>query len=74
MTVVEGVVGLIASSIAIITALFIAVRYLGRKFDKWAEAVIENSTVIIKLTDRVSTLEGSVKTLESVITVSSGKQ
>lgn len=67
ITVIEGISGLVASIIAIIGAFIIGVRYLGRKFDKWANAVIENSTAIRHLTDRVFTLEGSVKTLENVM-------
>ena len=70
ITLVEGVCGLVASIIAIIGAFVIGVRYLGRKFDKWANALIENSDALRHLTDRVFTLEGSVKTLENVMTKS----
>ena len=68
MTALEGIIGLIASVIAIIGAIFIAVRYLGRKLDKWANTIIENSTAMRDLTHRVSTLEGAINTLKSVMT------
>lgn len=61
MTFVEGVVGLIASVIAIIGALILVARYLARRFDKWTEAVIENSTVMRNLAARVTRLEGAIK-------------
>ena len=70
LTTVQGIVGMVASVIAILGGLTIAVRYLGKKFDKWADAVIENSGAVRSLTDRVTRLEGAVDTLKGVMTKS----
>ena len=70
LTTVQGIVGMVASVIAILGGLTISVRYLGRKFDKWADAVVENSSAVRGLTDRVTRLEGAVDTLKGVMTKS----
>lgn len=60
MTEVEGIIGLIASVCAIIGALVLCSRYLARRFDKWADALIENSKAVKDLTVRVVRLEGAI--------------
>lgn len=57
MTAIEGIFGLIASVFAILTGLFLAARYIGRKIDQWIEVEIENSSVIKTLSSRILRLE-----------------
>lgn len=57
MTFVESIVSLIASVFAILTGLVLVGRYIGKKFDHWAETVVENSDAVKKLTLRVIRLE-----------------
>lgn len=59
-TAVEGIIGLIASVCAIIGAIVVMARWLGRKFDRWSDAVIENSSAVKDLTLRVTFLEGAI--------------
>jgi hypothetical protein len=61
MTLIEGIVGLIASVFAIVGTMIYVARYLGRRFDKWAEAVVSNSQAIRTLTTRVGRLEIALK-------------
>lgn len=61
MTFIEGIVGLVASVIAIVTALVLAVRYLGKKFDKWVETQVQNTRAVQLLTVRVVRLERTLK-------------
>lgn len=60
MTELEGVIGLIASVCAIIGALVIVARYMVRRFDRWADALIENSRAMRDLSQRVTLLEGAI--------------
>ena len=60
MTSVEGIIGLIASVFAILAGLTVACRYMAKRFDRWTEAVIENSDAIRGLIDRVATLERQI--------------
>lgn len=53
----EGLLGMAASVIAILTAGVFLVRFLVRRFDKWAESVVENTGAMRELSERVSKLE-----------------
>lgn len=61
MITIEGIIGLIASVFSIVAALTVTARYLGKRFDKWADALIENSRAIRLLTVRVGKLEERIK-------------
>jgi hypothetical protein len=61
MTLAEGIIGMVASVSTILIGVGILIRYIGKRFDKWAEAVIENSKAIRNLTNRVVALEGTIK-------------
>lgn len=67
MTVTEGIVGLIASVIAIVGALVVAVKYLDHRFHKWANDVISDSDTIRALTNRVATVEGALRAMETIM-------
>lgn len=54
-------VSFLASTIAIITAIGFAARYIARRFDKWIERVVENTGAIRSLSARVSKLEGTIR-------------
>lgn len=56
----EGLIGLIASVFAILGGMVIMARYIAKRFDKWANAVIENSEALRGLSERVATLEGAM--------------
>jgi hypothetical protein len=60
MTTIEGAIGLVASVVAIIGALVITARYLAKRFDNWASAVVENSKAMRDLSTRVARLEGAM--------------
>jgi hypothetical protein len=60
MTNLEGIIGLIASSCAIIGAIILVGRYVARRFDRWIDAVVENSGVIRGLSTRITTLEETI--------------
>ena len=66
----EAIVGLIASVIAILTGLILATRYIARridtKFDRWTNAVIANSSVMVNLTERIVRLEGQLEGITRV--------
>ena len=65
MTLAEGIIGLLASVITILTGLAFAVRYISKRFDTWAEAVVENSKAMRSLTERVAKLEGAIEQIGS---------
>lgn len=69
MTVAEGIAGLIASVLTIIAAIIVMGRYMDRRFHKWADSVITNSKIINDLSQRVTSVEGAVHTLETVVRV-----
>lgn len=60
MTAIEGIIGLIASVAAIIGSLIIVARFMARRFDRWADAIIENSKAMRDLSVRVAHLEGAM--------------
>jgi len=43
--------------VSTLTGVFFIARYLGRRFDRWANAVVDNSDAMRSLTERVRTLE-----------------
>lgn len=61
MTLIEGIAGLIASVIAIVTAVVLAARYLGRKFERWINETVTNTKAMQTLTLRVFKLEQTIK-------------
>lgn len=61
MSMVEGIVGMIASVCAIIGALVFTMHYMAKRFDRWIDAVVENSNAVKDLTVRVVRLEGTIE-------------
>lgn len=61
MTFIEGIAGLIASVFAILAGMAIMVRYMAKRFDRWAEALVDNSVAMRSLTNRVFRLERALK-------------
>lgn len=60
MSMAEGIIGMVASVIAIIGGFIFTVRYLDKRFDLWISAVVENSSFIRELSGRIATLEGTL--------------
>lgn len=61
MSLVEGIVGLIASVIAIIGAIILVGRWLAKKFDRWMNEMVANTRAMQTLTLRVLKLELAIK-------------
>lgn len=57
----QTIASFIASVIAIITAMIFSVRYLARRFDTWTNNVVENTSAVRDLSQRVTKLEGTIK-------------
>jgi hypothetical protein len=67
MSTLEGIIGLVASVFAILGGLYIAMRWLGKRIDKWVDALVENSSVMRGLSGTVVSLSMRVRRLEDAI-------
>jgi hypothetical protein len=61
MTLVEGIIGMVASVVTVLIGVGILVRYIRKSFENWAGVVIENSKAVHDLSTRVTALEGTLK-------------
>lgn len=61
MSLIEGVVGLIASVFAVLGGMIITARFMARRFDRWVTALVDNSDAMRTLTNRVMRLEWALK-------------
>jgi hypothetical protein len=67
MSTLEGIIGLVASVFAILGGLYIAMRWLGKRIDKWVDALVENSSVMRGLSGTVVSLSRRVALLEKAM-------
>jgi hypothetical protein len=61
MTLLEAILGMTASVFAIVGGLYMMLRWLDKRFDKWTEAIVENSQAMRNLGLRVTRLERAFK-------------
>jgi hypothetical protein len=53
--------GLLASIVAVLGGIWVAARYIAKRFDKWAARMVENTSAMVNLTKRVDVLERTIK-------------
>ena len=61
MTLLESIISLVSAVVTILGGMAVLGRYFMKRLDKWANALIDNSDAMRKLTARVDALERTIK-------------